>query len=243
MTTPETHEDAAATSAIGSAAEPLRLDHIALRVGDRDATAADLCERLDVEVLDRDDRFTLVGPARAAGKLTLLDVDGGGSTSARRLVSVLIASGDEVAVHAPFTVSGGLFLTFGTASQLGSKAPTGALVGATIRSPDPVAAARCWVEQHGLRPGAVQPEVATLFVGEVGMLTLVREDEPGEGDDPMLDHLGIAVASAKASLRHAEALGLEVVDVVEARTTNAVFVEGPDGVVVEYVEHLAEPRA
>jgi hypothetical protein len=42
---------------------------------------------------------------------------------------------------------------------------------------------------------------------------------------------------ADEQLQEARARGLEIADVVDAPNTKAVFVQGPEGVKIEYVEH------
>lgn len=53
----------------------------------------------------------------------------------------------------------------------------------------------------------------------------------------MLYHLGCLVDSAREHRGEAEERGMEVQDFVEGPNTLAVFVRGPEGVSVEYVEH------
>ena len=43
--------------------------------------------------------------------------------------------------------------------------------------------------------------------------------------------------SADEHIKEAERRGLEIADVVDAPNTYAVFVWGPDGIKLEYVEH------
>jgi len=54
---------------------------------------------------------------------------------------------------------------------------------------------------------------------------------------PLLNHLALLVDSADDSRAEAERLGVEITQVKDAPNTLAVFVRGPDGVEVEYVEH------
>lgn len=53
----------------------------------------------------------------------------------------------------------------------------------------------------------------------------------------MLFHLGVLVDSAEEHRREAKERGMEITDYVEGPNTLAVFVRGPGGVIVEYVEH------
>ena len=64
--------------------------------------------------------------------------------------------------------------------------------------------------------------------------------ERGRSDDggrPLLNHLAVLVDSAREVQATAERRGLEVDDVKDAPNTFAVFLRGPSGVRVEYVEH------
>jgi catechol 2,3-dioxygenase-like lactoylglutathione lyase family enzyme len=58
-----------------------------------------------------------------------------------------------------------------------------------------------------------------------------------EGERPLLNHLAVLVDSATAVQEEAEQNGWEIDDVKDAANTLAVFVRGPDGIRVEYVEH------
>jgi len=55
---------------------PRTLDHVALWVSDRDAIADVATTRLGMHVIDRTDRFTLVGADARRGKLTLFAAEG-----------------------------------------------------------------------------------------------------------------------------------------------------------------------
>ena len=55
---------------------PETLDHVALWVADRDTIASFLTERLGMHVVDRTDKFTLVGSDARRGKLTLFAEEG-----------------------------------------------------------------------------------------------------------------------------------------------------------------------
>ena len=55
---------------------PKTLDHVALWVADRDAITDFLTERLSMHVIERTDKFTLVGTNARRGKLTLFGEEG-----------------------------------------------------------------------------------------------------------------------------------------------------------------------
>ena len=55
---------------------PKTLDHVALWVADRDRIAEFVTERLSMHVIERTDKFTLVGTDARRGKLTLFAEEG-----------------------------------------------------------------------------------------------------------------------------------------------------------------------
>jgi catechol 2,3-dioxygenase-like lactoylglutathione lyase family enzyme len=59
----------------------------------------------------------------------------------------------------------------------------------------------------------------------------------GDSGRPLLNHLALLVDDAHRVQHEAERAGLEIDDVKDAPNTFAVFVRGPQGVRVEYVEH------
>jgi catechol 2,3-dioxygenase-like lactoylglutathione lyase family enzyme len=61
--------------------------------------------------------------------------------------------------------------------------------------------------------------------------------EAHEGERPLLNHLAFLVASAGRVEQEARSRGFEVEDVVDAPNTLAVFLRGPNGLRLEYVEH------
>jgi catechol 2,3-dioxygenase-like lactoylglutathione lyase family enzyme len=58
-----------------------------------------------------------------------------------------------------------------------------------------------------------------------------------DGGRPLLNHLALLVDDARVVQEEAEGAGLEIDDVKDAANTFAVFLRGPEGVRVEYVEH------
>ena len=52
-----------------------------------------------------------------------------------------------------------------------------------------------------------------------------------------MHHLGLRVDSARDHIAEAREIGLEIVDIVDAPNTLAVFVWGPERIKLEYVEH------
>ena len=58
-----------------------------------------------------------------------------------------------------------------------------------------------------------------------------------DGARPLLNHLALLVDDARGIQDEAEGAGLEIDDVKDAKNTFAVFLRGPEGVRIEYVEH------
>jgi catechol 2,3-dioxygenase-like lactoylglutathione lyase family enzyme len=75
-----------------------------------------------------------------------------------------------------------------------------------------------------------------LHVGDKH-LVLERGSAAGGGGAQLLNHIALLVDSGAEWLEWSEAQGIEVVDVRDAENTFAVFVRGPDGIEIEYVEH------
>ena len=80
-------------------------------------------------------------------------------------------------------------------------------------------------------------EHGSLRAGDASIV--LEQGEPGETDHPLLNHLGLRVESADEHIAEAERRGLPIADVVDGANTYAVFVWGPDGIKLEYVEHKA----
>lgn len=217
--------------------KPTALDHIALYVADRDEVALYACERLAMRVVDRTDRYTLIGPSAEAGKLTLFDPPGVGVPQPSQLVSVLLSDPAGM-VREPLQLPGGPLLTFGTHELVVAGTPLHSVIGVTLRSADPAVYAAEYCASFGFEPLAAHPDVATVRVGS-GIVTLVRE-RPRAVDQPMLFHLGLLVGSAREQIVEAERRGVRVLDVVDASNTLALFVDGPEQICLEYVEHKPE---
>ncbi len=220
-----------------------KLDHIALYMGDRDAAAEFLTSHLDFHIVDRTERYTLVGAGGRLGKLTLFDAPEGTEPTPGVIERI------NVRVADPESAAGGLPGEVGAESREGGyvfSGPEGlplALVpgeggftdydleGLVLRSGDPEGSAQEFVKM-GFAPGE---DPTTVGAGEY-RLRLVSS--PADGDTGgMLYHLGCLVESAEDHRREAEEQGFEIQDFVEGPNTLAVFVRGPEGVSVEYVEH------
>lgn len=214
---------------------PLALDHVALYVADRDQLASELCELLDVHVVDRTDRYTLVGASATSGKLTLFDPPGNANPEPENLVSVLLA--DETS-RPPLHTSAGLTLEFESHGARPVSAHRHAVIGVTLRTSEPAAVAKAYRDQYGFEARSTSAGGAVVGIANS---TITFEPGPLESvAQPMLNHLGVLVSSAQHHIDAATRDGLRIRDVVDAPNTLAVFIDGPDGVSIEYVEHKPE---
>jgi catechol 2,3-dioxygenase-like lactoylglutathione lyase family enzyme len=195
---------------------PTSLDHVALWVTERDVIADYAVAQLGMHVIERTDRFTLIGWDARRGKLTLFEAEGPRERGALERIALRVP---ELPADGPAVeLADGLTLTLAEGEP--------GLDHVTLRSPDPDAAARGWLRYGFMPAGPRRVEVAGAY------LELI-EGDPRVSDRPLLNHLGVLVDRAA----EAQELGVEVADVVDAPNTFAVFVWGPDRVKLEYVEH------
>jgi hypothetical protein len=222
-----------------------RLDHVAIRVGDRAAFAAGLVEQLDVHVIEHTDRLTLVGAHADHGKITVLDAIDERDPTPNRIVSLVLAEGAGAAVPPPVVMPGGLVLTFASIDDLGpgwQDTPRHALVGVSLRAADPTAAARELQARYDMRVATAGPEHAVVEVGRTladGRLTLSRESWAHDDRPSMLDHVGIRVVDALGTRERFETDGIDIARWVEVDHSRAVFVDGPEQLQLEYLELTA----
>jgi catechol 2,3-dioxygenase-like lactoylglutathione lyase family enzyme len=201
------------------------LDHVALWVEGRDELADFLVEEFALHVIERTDAFTLLGGDARRGKLTLFAAEGPREAGVLGEIGIgvlaQVGRGDE-ALRGP----GGVPLR-----RVASEEPVADLAYVLFRVPDPEQTRR---------------ELAELgFAAENGVLRVgsayvrLEAGETASTDRPMLNHLGLRVESAEEHIEEAKRRGLEIADIVDAENTYAVFVWGPDGIKLEYVEHKA----
>jgi catechol 2,3-dioxygenase-like lactoylglutathione lyase family enzyme len=216
---------------------PKTLDHVALWVADRDLIADFLTERLSMHVIERTDKFTLVGTDARRGKLTLFAEDGPRERGALKHVALRVSNLGEAA--GPLegidiaNEDGGLYFDVAEGLRLGLvEGETDVeydLDHVALFSASPEETAKQY-EQFGF---AAEDETR-VEVG--GAFVEFHEGEPGDPERPLLNHLAVLVDSAEETLEDAKRAGMEVADVVDAPNTLAVFVWGPEHVKIEYVE-------
>src|SRR5215204_386763 len=217
---------------------PKTLDHVALWVADRDGIADFLTERLSMHVIERTDKFTLVGTDARRGKLTLFAEEGPRERGALNHVALRVSDVEQALSGLDgIDVShedGGAYFDVAEGLRLGvvegETAVEYDLDHVALFSAAPGETAKQY-EQFGFSAeGDTRVEVGGAFVD-------FHEGEPGDPEKPLLNHLAVKVDSAEEHIAEARELGLEIADIVDAPNTYAVFVWGPERVKIEYVEH------
>jgi catechol 2,3-dioxygenase-like lactoylglutathione lyase family enzyme len=215
---------------------PKTLDHVALWVADRDAITDFLTDRLSMHVIERTEKFTLVGTNARRGKLTLFAEEGPRQRGALKHVALRVNDLDDALVGLEGVdverVNGSAYFDVAEGLRLGLvEAETDVeydLDHVALFSASPAQTADLY-EQFGFASeGEARVEVGGAFVE-------FHEGDPA-AERPLLNHLAVLVDSAEETLKEAEQAGLEVADVVDAPNTYAIFVWGPERVKIEYVE-------
>jgi catechol 2,3-dioxygenase-like lactoylglutathione lyase family enzyme len=217
---------------------PSSFDHVALWVDQRQPMSAFLCDHLGMHVIEETDSFTLVGVEAKLGKLTLFDAEGPRERGALERIALRV--GDPDAAVAGLPESAGVRRSDDGAALL--DAPGGlplALVQGDGVEFDLDHVLLCLPD----REAAVGQLEGMGFERRDGSLAVadrtvrIVEGETDDGGRPLLNHLARLVDSASAVQRDAEQRGVEIDDVKDAPNTIAVFLRGPAGVRIEYVEH------
>jgi catechol 2,3-dioxygenase-like lactoylglutathione lyase family enzyme len=218
-----------------TALRPTSLDHVALWVADRAPLSAFLCDHLGMHVIEETESFTLVGVDAKLGKLTLFEADGPRAPGVLERVVLRVGDVEGVAGTLPVDVAreaAGVAFTAPEGLRLGLVEAEGVdfdLDHVVLRLPDAEGAAREFSEMgFERRDGRVV--VADRYVRLV-------EGRREDGSRPLLNHLALLVDSAREAQQQAEGRGLEIEETKDAPNTLAVFVRGPGGVRIEYVEH------
>jgi catechol 2,3-dioxygenase-like lactoylglutathione lyase family enzyme len=223
---------------------PLTLDHVAFWVADRDPIADFATTHLGMHVIDRTDRFTLIGSDARRGKLTLFDAEGPREPGALRHVALRVSDLEAARGELPEGLEveeapGVLLFDVAEGLRVGLvEAPTAVeydLDHVALLSREPRATAEAY-EPLGFEPAAPGPSGAPR-VEVSGAFVEFHEGDPGDPERPLLNHLAVLVESAEEHRAAAEDLGVEIDDWVDAPNTLAVFLRGPDRVRIEYVEH------
>jgi catechol 2,3-dioxygenase-like lactoylglutathione lyase family enzyme len=216
---------------------PNSFDHVALWVDERDAIAEFAYANLGMHEIERTDKFTLIGVDALEGKLTLFDADGPREQGVLGRIVLRVSDLDGALAKLPADVQversgnearfpgpGGLEFALVEGGGLDYD-----LDHVVLRVPDPDATA------EGLAGLGFEQRNGGLAVAD-RHVRLERGDGKAS-ERPLLNHLALLVDSAEDVKQEAEERGLEIAKVVDAANTVAVFVDGPDQIQVEYVEH------
>jgi catechol 2,3-dioxygenase-like lactoylglutathione lyase family enzyme len=224
---------------------PTKLDHVAYWVAGRDAIADFVTAHLGMHVIDRTERFTLLGSNARRGKITLFDADGPRERGALGHVAFRVSDFVAALAQLPADLEvdrpreGEAYFELNEGVRLGLvRAETDVdydLDHVALLSASPDETAKRYTSL-GFETAAPGPSGAPrVEVG--GAWVEFHPGEPGEPEKPLLNHLAVLVDSAEEHIAGANDLGVEIDDVVDAPNTLAVFVWGPERVRVEYVEH------
>jgi catechol 2,3-dioxygenase-like lactoylglutathione lyase family enzyme len=217
---------------------PKTLDHVALWVADRDRISDFLTQRLGMHVIERTDKFTLIGWDALRGKLTLFVEEGPREQGALKHVALRVSDLDgallELSEVDVDRADGAAYFDVAEGLRLGliQSEPDAEydIDHVALFSAAPEETARQY-EALGFAPAADR----RVEVG--GAWVEFHEGDPGNPERPLLNHLAVLVESADDHLDEARRRGIEVADVVDAPNTRAVFLWGPEHVKIEYVEH------
>jgi hypothetical protein len=177
-----------------------------------------------MHVIDKTDTFTLVGADAKRGKLTLFDAEGPREPGALGHVGLVV---HDESLAGNVSAPGGLDIQF-VDNREGAEWD---LHHVRLKVPDPQKAAGEFL-QLGFEPGD-GPEA--VMAGDKTIYFVDGGDETAAGN-PLLNHLALLVDSYKEHVDNARERGLEYEE-VDAANTWAVFVTGPYGIRIEYVEH------
>jgi catechol 2,3-dioxygenase-like lactoylglutathione lyase family enzyme len=214
---------------------PSSLDHVALWVGERAPLSALLCDHLGMHVIEETESFTLVGVDAKLGKITLFDADPPRSPGALERVVLRVRDLDDVVGRLPLEIerdADGVVFEAPDGLRLGLVEGDGVdfdLDHVVLRLPDPEGAAR--------ELAAMGFQRRDGYVAVADRNVRLVEGSPDDGGRPLLNHLAVLVESAREVQDRAEDRGFEIDDVKDAANTFAVFLRGPAGVRIEYVEH------
>ena len=225
---------------------PTKLDHVAYWVADRDPIADFVTAHLGMHVIERTDRFTLVGSDARRGKLTLFEAEGPRERGALKHVALRVTSLDAALAQLPAgydverpRAGEAYFDVAAEGVRLGLvEAATDVeydLDHVALFSANPEETAAAY-GSLGFEPAPEGPSGRPrVEVG--GAWVEFHPGSPGAPEKPLLNHLAVLVDSADEHIAAANDLGVEIDDIVDAPNTFAVFVWGPERVRVEYVEH------
>ena len=201
------------------------VDHVAIRVADRQVVARQLAVNWGLRVIAQDDRLTLMGAAPRAGKITLIDQPPSAQSTLPSVARFVLAGAEE---RPPIRLASG-HLVVTQPVDPDSAIPDGALIGVDLCVADPDAVSRQLSAMCGFCVGGTTGQHSRVAV----RLTRSGSDP---GDD--LDHLAVAVTDVDVARQELADRGMGVARLVDAPVSRAAFVHGPAGIMLEYIQHL-----
>jgi hypothetical protein len=207
---------------------PEKLDHVALYVSDPEGIAARLLAQLPFRIIESTDEFVLVGRGPELGKLTFFRSEPGRERGVLKRIGIGIPCATVVR---RIDVGDGLEL------ELVPGDPEGEvdLSHVALVTPDPAASAPAWLELGFAPTPRGEDGVARVRLGAA--VVELHRGSPESTERPLLNHLGLLVDSIDEARSSAEDEGLQVTREVDGDQSRAFFVEGPDGIEIEYIEH------
>jgi catechol 2,3-dioxygenase-like lactoylglutathione lyase family enzyme len=218
---------------------PTSLDHVALWLADRDAVADLACDHLGMHVIERTDKFTLVGSDARRGKLTLFAAEGPREPGALEAIVLRVNDLSAALERLPDDLD----VTMRPEGVAEFAGPERLTIGLAERETevdydlDHVVLRVADVEASAEAFAALGFERDGTKLSVAGKWLRLVEGGAEEGERPLLNHLAVLVDSAEEAERSARSEGVEVADVVDAPNTLAVFVWTPGRVKLEFVEH------
>jgi catechol 2,3-dioxygenase-like lactoylglutathione lyase family enzyme len=223
---------------MSSEIRPSSLDHVALWVDERQPLASFLCDHLGMHVIEETDTFTLVGVDAKLGKLTLFDAEGPRERGSIEHIALRVGDLGGAVARLPQTAA--------------VRPPRDGMV----RFEGPGGVPLALIQRGGVefdldhvllrlpdREAAIAELEGMGFERRDGVLAVadrelrIVEGEGADAERPLLNHIALLVDSADEVQRDAEQRGVEIDDIKDAPNTLAVFLRGPSGVRIEYVEH------
>src|SRR5690242_19543883 len=168
--------------------EPTSLDHVALWVEDRDSIADFVSAHLGMHVIERTDRFTLVGSDARRGKLTLFEAEGPREPGALRGIGLRVSSLERALAALPGGSGPELDVGEGLRIRLVEAATevNYDLDHVALAVPDPERAQRDCLP---LGFSSAAPRDGVPRVEAAGAFLELHEGESSDGGRPLLNHL------------------------------------------------------
>jgi catechol 2,3-dioxygenase-like lactoylglutathione lyase family enzyme len=206
---------------------PRKLDHVALWVSDPEDVVSTLLARLPFRVLEEGDDFLLVGRSPGLGKLTFFEAPGPRGRGALVRVAIGIPCATE---RTTIELADELRVELVPASPSGEVE----LDHVALQVPDPGESVREWI-RLGFERDEIAGTVQRARLGE--SYVELQHGAPAPTARPLLNHLGLLVPSIEDVRIFVAEHDLSVTREVDAENSRALFVTGPDGVEIEYIEH------